>query len=119
MSLTSSNDSAPWVQRMGERLRSNSSTTLHFSFGHDVTILPVMTALGLFSAAAYKPLGTDGIGWSRAFRGGNHVPFCANIVVEKLQCSEAAYVRVLNNQVPGIRHYSFMPADDSPFGRMW
>ena len=104
---------------MGERLRSDSSTALHFSFGHDVTILPIMTALGLFSAAAYKPLGTDGIEWSRAFRGGNHVPFCANIVVEKLQCSEADYVRVLNNQVPGIRHHSFLRVYYSPFGRMW
>jgi hypothetical protein len=104
---------------MGERLRSNSSSKLHFSFGHDVTILPIMTALGLFPAAAYKPLGTDGIEWSRAFRGGNHVPFCANIVVEKLQCSDADYVRVLNNQVPGIWHHQFMHVYNSPFGRMW
>ena len=31
------NDSGPWVQRMAERLRSNSSEKLYFSFGHDVS----------------------------------------------------------------------------------
>src|SRR2546423_2991496 len=67
---------APWVHRMAKRLRSNSSNSLYFSFGHDVypsffeliqvTILPVLTALGLFPKSAYKPLGTDAIEWSRS-----------------------------------------------------
>lgn len=95
-----SDGSAPWVERMAHRLRSNSSQKLYFSFGHDITILPVLTALGLFSESAFTPLRTDAVDWYRSFRGGNHVPFCANLVVEKLQCPEADYVRVLNNQVP-------------------
>jgi hypothetical protein len=104
---------------MGERLLSNSSTKLHFSFGHDVTILPVMTAMGLFPASAHKPLGTDGIEWSRSFRGGNHIPFCGNLVLEKLQCADADYVRVLNNQVPGIAPIQMSHVDISSLGRLW
>jgi hypothetical protein len=103
---------APWVYRMAERLRSKSSNTLQFSFGHDVylfdwimkvTLLPVMTALGLFPERAFKPLGTKSIEWNREFRGGNIIPFCGNLVVEKIKCSDGRYVRILNNQIPGIR----------------
>jgi hypothetical protein len=61
-----------------------------------------MMALGLFPETAQKPLRTDAIKWSRTFRTGNHVPFCGNLIVEKLKCADAEYVRVLNNQVPGI-----------------
>lgn len=62
-----------------------------------------MTALGLFPERAFKSLGTKEIEWNRAFRGGNLVPFGGNLVIEKLNCSDGqAYVRVLNNQVPGI-----------------
>jgi len=86
---------------MAYRLRSNSSQKLYFSFGHDITILPVLTALGLFPDSTFTPFPTDGIDWYRSFRGGNLVPFCANLVVEKLRCTEFDYVRVLNNQVPG------------------
>ena len=67
-------------------------------------MLPVLTALGLFPKSAYNPLGTDAIEWSRTFRGGNLIPFCANIAVEKIRCTDADYVRILNNQVPGISH---------------
>jgi hypothetical protein len=105
------NQSAPWVERMAERLRANTSEKLYFSFGHDVralsnflmqvTVLPVLTALGMFSKRAYRPLGANGIEWSRDFRAGNLVPFCGNVVVEKLRCSDGDYVRILNNQVPG------------------
>jgi hypothetical protein len=66
-----------------------------------VTILPVLTALAVFPPGAYDELGTDGIDWSRGFKGGNWVPFCGNVVVEKLECEEADYVRVLSNQMPG------------------
>lgn len=69
---------------------------------HKITILPVLTALGLFPDRAYEPLGAKAIDWYRAFRGGNHIPFCGNVVVEKLQCAHADYVRILNNQVPSI-----------------
>ena len=109
--------SAPWVQRMAHRLRSNSSQKLYFSFGHDITILPVLTALGLFPGSAFTPLGTDAIDWYRSFRGGSHVPFCANLVVEKLRCKEADYVRVLNNQVPGTAFQSRV--NDSSSRRLW
>jgi hypothetical protein len=96
---------------MGERLRSKSSEKLYFSFGHDVhapavsmlmqvTIFPVLTALGVFPKEAYIPLGTKAIQWNRAFRSGNLVPFCGNVIVEKLRCADGDYVRVLNNQVP-------------------
>jgi acid phosphatase len=67
-----------------------------------ITILPILSALGLFPDRAYEPFGTDAIEWSRAFRGGNYVPFCANLIVEKLRCTDEEYVRVLNNQVPSI-----------------
>jgi hypothetical protein len=67
-----------------------------------ITILPVLTALGLFPNGAYKPLGAEAIEWNRAFRAGNHIPFCGNIIVEKLRCDHANYVRILNNQVPSI-----------------
>lgn len=101
-----SDSSAPWVEQMAHRLRSNSSLKLYFSFGHDITILPVLTALGLLPESAFTPLRTDTMDWYRSFRGGNHVPFCANLVVEKLRCPEDDYVRVLNNQVPSIRIFS-------------
>jgi len=62
-----------------------------------------MTALGLFSKKAHEPLGTKAIEWNRGFRGGNIIPFCGNLVIEKLNCSDGQnYIRVLNNQVPGI-----------------
>lgn len=67
-----------------------------------VTILPVLSALGVFPKSAYDELGTDGINWWRGFKGGDWVPFCANLVVEKLQCENADYVRILSNQIPGI-----------------
>ena len=67
-----------------------------------MALLPVLTALGMFPKRAYEPLGTDAIEWSRAFRTGNHVPFCGNVIVEKLRCEKADYIRVLNNQVPSI-----------------
>jgi len=96
---------------MAKRLRSNASQALHFSFGHDVlllfyrliqvTLLPVLSALGVFPSSAYIPLGTNAIEWYRTFRGGNHVPFCGNIVVEKVHCPNGYYVRILNNQIPG------------------
>lgn len=72
------------------------------NFLMQITILPVLTALGLFPDRAYEPLGGNGIDWHRAFRTGNHVPFCGNLIVEKIRCHHADYVRVLNNQVPGI-----------------
>jgi hypothetical protein len=62
-----------------------------------------VTALGLFSKRAFEPLETKNIEWNREFRGGNIIPFCGNLVIEKLNCSDGQnYVRVLNNQVPGI-----------------
>ena len=99
---------------MAKRLRSKSSQTLHFSFGHDVfppndvgltqvTVLPVLTALGVFPPGAGDQLGTKAIEWSRIFRVGNIVPFCGNVAIEKLHCGKKDFVRVLNNQVPGIR----------------
>jgi acid phosphatase len=65
-----------------------------------VTVLPVLSALGVFPAGAEEPLGTSAIEWSRPFKAGNHVPFCANVIIEKLECGGGEYVRVLNNQVP-------------------
>jgi len=44
----------------------------------------------------------DGIDWSRGFKGADWVPFCGNLVVEKLQCEDAQYVRVVSNQIPGL-----------------
>jgi len=85
---------------MAKRLRSKSAQKLYFSFGHDVTILPVLTALGVFPPDSDVPLGTKAIEFSRPFHGGNHVPFCGNVIVEKLACEKADYVRVSNNQVP-------------------
>ena len=78
-----------------------------------ITVLPVMTALGLFPDRAYKPLNAERIDWHRAFRCGNNVPFCGNIIVEKLHCHHADYVRILNNQVPGIIPVSFVQCSTS------
>lgn len=54
----------------------------------------------MFSTEASHPLETDAIKWNRAFRGGNYIPFCGNVVVEKLECDNRDYVRVLSNQIP-------------------
>jgi len=62
----------------------------------------VLSALALFPSTAYNELGVDGIVWSRGFKGADWVPFCGNLVVEKLQCEDAEYVRVLSNQIPGL-----------------
>jgi hypothetical protein len=69
-----------------------------------VTILPILSALDVFPPGAYDDLGANGINWSREFKAGNWVPFCGNVVVEKLQCEDADYIRVLSNQMPGINH---------------
>jgi hypothetical protein len=64
-------------------------------------LVPVISALGILPEAAYEPLRTDAIDWFRSFKAGDYVPFCGNLVVEKLQCQNGDYVRVLSNQVPG------------------
>ena len=60
----------------------------------------MLSALAVFPEEASDPLGTDAIKWNRAFRGGNYIPFCGNVVVEKLECDNGEYIRVLSNQVP-------------------
>jgi len=72
----------------------------------------VLSALAVFPPTAYNELGVDGIDWSRGFTGANWVPFCGNLVVEKLGCEDADYVRVLSNQIPGLslqmQHISYV-----------
>ncbi|KAF7363816.1 Acid phosphatase [Mycena sanguinolenta] len=69
--------------------------TIYADFSHDDTMIAIFAALGLFRQA--QPLSTTGPDPSRTWRTHELVPFSGRMVVEKLECGDEEYVRILVN----------------------
>ncbi|KIK42032.1 hypothetical protein CY34DRAFT_166320 [Suillus luteus UH-Slu-Lm8-n1] len=76
-----------FVNKLIERFTNSKgdSRPLYLEFGHDVTILLALSALGL--AKDDPPLSPDEIRFGRRFRTSELTPFAANMVWEKFTCT--------------------------------